>query len=468
MKNKSKEPPRIAVKFANMVFVLGILFCVLTAAYASYRIFNSIHVTNLENKEIKTFYIISILCGGVFATLFGFGLKRLSNNLKVNLSILFFTIGITVYGFETYLELKTQREIVAKLKNVSYDMRTKIEVLNDLRDSGVEAFPNTVPYLFLESNGLISKKGRIYPLGIISNSTTILSNEAGYYPIIETDEHGFNNPKGLYNKNKVDIVLTGDSFAEGYSVHSNESIGAVLRQLDFTTISIGKGWNGPLIELASLKEYAEPLEPKIVIWIYFVNDFENLINEMQSSILRNYLNEDDYSQNLISRQEEIDDVLINYVQNEWQKKREEREERDRLLTHPIIIITKLYNLRKKINLIATSTSTSTPIFKDILQKSKQMVSGWGGKMYFVYLSDFVRYSTGNEDPNRNFVIQTATELDIPIIDIHKEVFDPHPDPLSLFQFKIHSHYNAEGYRLIAEAIGKRLQADGYVPIKSKK
>ena len=125
--------------------------------------------------------------------------------------------------------------------------------------------------------------------------------------------------------------------------------------------------------------------------------------------------------------------------------------------------TELYNLRKRINL----KPTTTPIFRDILQKSKQMISGWNGKMYFVYLPITYRYLTGNEHPNRDFVMQTATELDIPIIDIHREVRD-HPDPLSLFPFRKHGHYNAEGYRLVAEAIGKGLEANGYVPIKSRK
>ena len=97
-----------------------------------------------------------------------------------------------------------------------------------------------------------------------------------------------------------------------------------------------------------------------------------------------------------------------------------------------------------------------------------MVSEWNGKMYLVYITGFPRYSTGNEDPNRDFVMQTATELDIPIIDTHKEVLDTHPDPLSLFPFRMFAHYNAEGYKLVAEAIGKRFKADGYVPIKSKK
>jgi hypothetical protein len=438
MKNKPIEPPQITVKFANMVFVLGILFFILLIFYAIYRIYNT------PDYISPVFYIISILCGGVFATLFGFGLKRLSNNLKVNLSLLFFTTGITVYGYETYLEFWY------------YDTSLRMEVLDDLRDSGVEAFPNIFPSFFAVSNGLTAKKGRIYPLGTISNSTTILNNEAGYYPIVETDEHGFNNPKGLYNKNKVDIVLTGDSYTEGFSVHLNENIGAVLRQLDFNAISIGKGNNGPLIELAALKEYAEPLKPKIVLWLYCTNDISDLEYEMNSAILRKYLNEDDYSQNLFSRQEEIDGVIMSYIKQEWKKEN---------IKSRIKNLLKLTELRSMINLMPTPTPTHTPVFREILQQSKQMVLGWGGKMYFVYLPSFERYSTGNEHPNRDFIMQTATELDVPIIDIHREVFDPHPDPLSLFPFRMRNHYNAEGYRLVVEAISKRIKDDGFIPSK---
>ena len=93
MKNKPKEPPRIAVKFANTVFVLGILYSILLVVYAIYKIYNS------PEPVSPAFYIMSILSGGVFAALFGLGLKRLSNNLRVSLSLLFFTTGIAVYGF---------------------------------------------------------------------------------------------------------------------------------------------------------------------------------------------------------------------------------------------------------------------------------------------------------------------------------------------------------------------------------
>ena len=243
--------------------------------------------------------------------------------------------------------------------------------------------------------------------------------------------------------------------------------------MDFNSISIGKGNNGPLLELAALKEYAEPLKPKIVLWLYYGNDLSDLSRDMKSSILRKYLNEDNYSQNLISRQEEIDGVLINYIPVKWKSIREQEKKRGK---EKIIEILKLAKLRKMINLkpaiipaAPTSTSTSISIFRNILQKSNQMVSQWNGKIYFVYLPEFARYSIGNEDPNRDFVLRTATEPDIPIIDMQKEVFDMHSDPLSLFPSRMReSHYNAEGYKLVAEAIGKRLEEDGYVPTKSKK
>jgi hypothetical protein len=44
------------------------------------------------------------------------------------------------------------------------------------------------------------------------------------------------------------------------------------------------------------------------------------------------------------------------------------------------------------------------------------------------------------------------DLNIPVIDIHQEVFTDHPDPLSLFPFRLRSHYNVEGYSEVAKAI----------------
>ncbi len=69
--DKPEEPPRIAVKFANTVFVLGCLLSILIAIYAIYRGY-TLSITN-------SFYLICILFSGISATLFYLGL-RLKNN----------------------------------------------------------------------------------------------------------------------------------------------------------------------------------------------------------------------------------------------------------------------------------------------------------------------------------------------------------------------------------------------------
>ena len=280
MKNKPKEPQQIAVKFANMMFVLGILYSILLIVYTIYKIYNP------SKPASPVFYIFCILSAGVFATLFGFGLKRLSNILKVNLSILFFIIGITVYGFETYLEFfredepqreVSQREIIAKQMGVPYDKRTKMEVINDLRDSGVEAYPNVHPSYLLKDittkNGLSTRDGMIFPLSGISNKLMVQSEENGYWMMYTGDKYGFDNSNDVYQDNIIDILITGDSFAEGWSVKSEENIGGVLQEIGFNVVNIGKSGNGPLLELAALKEYAEPLKPIIVLWFYNLGDF---------------------------------------------------------------------------------------------------------------------------------------------------------------------------------------------------
>ena len=55
------------------------------------------------------------------------------------------------------------------------------------------------------------------------------------------------------------------------------------------------------------------------------------------------------------------------------------------------------------------------------------------------------------------VIAVVKELDIPIIDIHQEVFSVHPDPLSLFPFRTKGHYTADGYREVAKAIIEKIK-----------
>ena len=131
--NRIKEPSKFTIKFANTVFMLGILFSFLVAVYAVYKIYNKPEYTT------STFYFSFLLFAVLTASLFGIGLRRLRDELKVNMSVLLITVGISVYGFETYLEFdilnihkeaaKSQK--IAEQMGVPYDTRTYMEVLED-------------------------------------------------------------------------------------------------------------------------------------------------------------------------------------------------------------------------------------------------------------------------------------------------------------------------------------------------
>ena len=54
----------------------------------------------------------------------------------------------------------------------------------------------------------------------------------------------------------------------------------------------------------------------------------------------------------------------------------------------------------------------------------------------------------------NLVKKIVNELDIPFIDIHKEVFEKEENQLKLFPFGLAGHYNVEGYKKVSETIYK--------------
>ena len=459
-----------ASKFSNAFLRLCILMSLLIAGYATARIYLS------SGHLSTTFYYLCIASGFLSAALFWLATISLSPNTKINLSIIIITIGLMLYSFETYLVVQqrpsqSEASKVAKKLGMPFDTRTKFQVIEDLRKSGLKAYPN-----FASMTLPNTKYGQIVTIGSISNVTTILDNESGYYPIITTDEYGFNNPKGLYESPMIDVLLIGDSFAEGYSVHYEESISALLRESGWNTINLGRHGAGPLVEYASLIEYGARQKPRIVLWLYHTNDLKDMVDESRSHILTNYLTNDNFSQKLMEKQNEIDRNLIKY-----QKAIQPRTQLVTLIT--LANLRSLLKVQPSLQTWQTSkleevglvnhTISSPELrncssgdhyaclqeFEHVLSKADNMISSWEGELYFVYLPDITHLSVEDADIFRTPLLLAATESGIPIIDIQSAVFNSHPDPLSLFPLGLRGHYTAEGYRLVTEAILSNINLD---------
>jgi len=482
---------RASILFANGVFVSGLL----ASIYAVCVMYIPIHGLSFDDPQVQNIRLTLISIGLTSIAFFGFAL-RLKDGLKANLSALVTATILSLYLVETCLDIfqKIQEmngeeitaQHVANKMGIPFDDRTKFEVLDDLRADGIDAYPNVHSSVLLAEpstrNGIKNKENGVFPVGGISNKMMVQSNENGYWMMYEGDEFGFNNPKGMFKNDDIDIVMTGDSFVEGWSVKPNENIGAILRDFGFNVISLGKSGNGPLLEYVALREYAESVKPKVVLWFYFLNDYDELQMEMKSSHLMKYYYDDKFSQNLMGRQNEINETLINFIENEetiWRNKAKELEQekenfRTRVSAYWLLKRSlksknfELTSIRKRLGLSPLRKPfliKPEPIlfFKNILQKTDQLVSKWGGKLYFVYLPDRNKHSpiSYREKFLQPHVLNLVSGSNLPIINIDKEVFASRPDPLTLYPLRMMLHYNAAGYRLVAETINKRLTDDGF-------
>ncbi|MCA9841996.1 MAG: hypothetical protein KC475_07720 [Cyanobacteria bacterium HKST-UBA03] len=107
-------------------------------------------------------------------------------------------------------------------------------------------------------------------LGGVPNALTLLCIQPRHsWVTYRSDRFGLRNPDTVWNNPAVDVLLIGDSFAQGYCLKDQDTLDARLRDRGFSTINLGYTANGPLIELATLQEALTVVKPKTVFWLYF-------------------------------------------------------------------------------------------------------------------------------------------------------------------------------------------------------
>ena len=375
-------------------------------------------------------------------------------------------------------EKKREVRELAAAYGITFDTRDLIEVLGEAQSRGIDAVPAVYPIALLEDqqNGPLKSVIRIegaeiLPLGGIANKITVLCNENGDYTVYQSDEHGFHNPKGIWSADRLEVAIVGDSFAHGFCVPSLQNFIALIRRRYPATLSLGMGGNGPILELATLKEFLPALRPRVVLWAYFEkNDLIELRKETNAPLLLQYL-KTGFRQGLLSLQAAIDRELLAYVEKEkanaLRRLRERKKQNKVLRLDSMVEFAKLNTLRKQLGLVPGEETIEGPaseadqsadmaLFRAVLFQADAAVRAWGGSLYFLYLPQWERYAMPHlARQHRQRVLRAVADLRIPMIDIHT-AFQSHADVLSLFPFRRSGHYNLEGNRLVAEAILKRL------------
>ena len=85
----------------------------------------------------------------------------------------------------------------------------------------------------------------------------------------------------MWDKQEIDFLILGDSFAHGDCVFEENNFAGNLRKISKkNTINLGYGGNGPIRSLAALQEYVDLINVKNILWMYYEgNDAQNYIYE---------------------------------------------------------------------------------------------------------------------------------------------------------------------------------------------
>ena len=386
----------------------------------------------------------------------------MGKNFKTYFIIIFVSTISALYLFESYLLIKEKNIILKKAEmykkktGKSYDLRSKFEVYNDLKNDKEKVTLSMTAWskIFLDKNDLL-------PLSGLSNIKSILCNENGYYSSYLSDRYGFNNPDKEWDKKSIDYLVLGDSFAHGACVNRPNDISSVLRSLSKKNVlNLGISGNGPLTEYATLREYKHT-NVKNIIWIYFEGyDLADLINEKKNFILMNYIKDENFSQNLRNRNDIKDQIVEKITKKEYNRIVEKYND-DNKLKYKILKFIRLDKTKKVIfvNQIVSEEINEKVFkdFKDIMALTKIEADKMKSKLYFVYLPEFLRLSENYSNKNYYKVLKIVNDLDIPIIDLKKSLLDKEKNPFDLYPFGMNAHFNVKGYRKSSQIILKNIK-----------
>lgn len=411
-----------------------------------YILYKSEIVWEGNSREYYNSYIIFSLIMIVISSISFF----FSNKVKKYFLVSIISILFAIYSFEfyityqndfftkpAYVQLKKAAKIYEKSTGKKFDLRNRKEILEDNLKKNKLVTLTISPALHLDKKNL-----ELFPLSGISNKHTINCNENGYYSSYLSDKYGFNNPSNEWEKSEFEYIVIGDSFVHGDCVNRPIDIPSQLRaKTNNGVLNLGYGANGPLLELATLKEFIKPNTKKI-LWIFTDNDLLNLNTEINNQILIQYLKKNNFSQSLNNKQNYVDIFLENTLKNNLKEGFGQGK-------FDIMKFLKFYNTRF---IFSKYSFKIIPEFSTILLKAKEISEKNKSEFYFVYLPQYQNYQINYDNKMYFDVIKIAKNLNLNIIDLKKEFKRLNINKSDLFPFNMYGHYTEYGYMVISDIL----------------
>ncbi len=433
---------------ASVVLGLGGVVCLGIVGLALTRVHAAVTL-----DQVITFYVMPTLMSVALFSATRFRAER-------KLSILL-TLAALVFG-AIAAEVVLSTVAAGAAPSRPGDGPSIAEAVTAARTAGQDLYP-TIPgnILVNENASLSTEGGGIHPLAPApGNSQAALCDELDEPLVYQSDRYGFNNHDEAWSD--VEVVLVGDSYTHGVCVPPAEQLARVIGR-SRRVLNLGARGAGPLQELGIVREFASPLEPEHVVWIYYEgNDRYDLAREQERQWLTDYLDRAHF-QHLMEEPDLVATLYSAWIDDLLERGplggRATPSRWSHLRNTP-----RFAALRSALGFGVLVPSRQSPIgiLPDVLQRAVDDVRGWGGQLTLVYMPSYARYTSviGEGVPGKRHVLDAANELGIVVIDMD-EAFRAEGSPRSFWAHP-RGHLTADGYRLTAMEILETI-SDPVVP-----
>lgn len=287
--------------------------------------------------------------------------------------------------------------------------------------------------------------------GLPGRQTLLCTGDDDRALAYRADRFGFNNPDDVYNAGELDVAIFGDSFIEGMCLESGTDVAAGVRRTAPRTASFGFRGAGPLMELSALGRFGPVLRPKLSVIVYYAgNDWENLEMELREPWLREALKPGaDFGDAEVAPAEI--DAVDGVIDSLWQ------EDDDGLSRYRARVWRNFLALSQTwaaLGLHYPAAAKQQPEFQTIVARMREIASGWGGELLFIYVPRAERFRGGLSNDfafgqARRQVFDAVRKENIPIIDF-VDALATEAEPLTFYAEN--GHFSPKGAAYIADLI----------------
>ena len=337
-----------------------------------------------------------------------------------------------------------------------FDARSQLTVVRDWR----RTVPSAVPFFNASDAAAALQRLRpehssLLPLSGKAHARTVNCNESGTWSWFDSDVHGFNNRDASWES--PEVILLGDSFVMGQCVPPGRELASRLREQGLRVLSLGYAGNGPLTSFATFLEYAVPLRPSTVVWVFFDNDLTDLEGELARPQLSRYLTRGAVS--LMSRSAERDSLVSRLLAAVVDSG---------VVLYPppsmgqkVRAILTLYHLRGLVRGVFNADKVPLETRRALVQmllRARDETAGWGGQLRIVRLPAWETFKYGRSaSPVAAVVEEEAGRLAIPYFDAASATAKPEPWSAFAQGDLVPAHYSEAGYRRLAMAVATWLR-----------